>query len=271
MNGMPSAEIPRYSSTANGAVSPDALILEEEATMKYTAFWLTLAAACAFSARRRFAQGAGQGQHEVGSGVGNPSRKRVPAREPIMPDKGRLARTDRAARVSAAARIQTRSARGTSKPAVQAAQWQGPDSAAPINNGAVVNPGGPMQPAQRHAAGTPHDWRFVYNNGMWWYYLPNKTWAYYQNGGWQNYEQNVPHIAERPNRTTRLPEATTHNQPENKTPSNNATQNNKSNNSINANKNNTNKNNNANSSKTNNPNETKKANKTNANQNAGKL
>ena len=41
--------------------------------MKYTSFWLTLAACCAFSVGTAFGQGAGQGQHQAGSDTGNPS------------------------------------------------------------------------------------------------------------------------------------------------------------------------------------------------------
>jgi hypothetical protein len=30
-------------------------------------------------------------------------------------------------------------------------------------------------------------WRYRYDNGAWWYWLPNNRWMYYDNGAWQDY------------------------------------------------------------------------------------
>src|SRR5580700_9823351 len=30
-------------------------------------------------------------------------------------------------------------------------------------------------------------WRYRYDNGAWWYWLPNNRWTYYDNGAWQDY------------------------------------------------------------------------------------
>ena len=30
-------------------------------------------------------------------------------------------------------------------------------------------------------------WRYRYENGAWWYWMPNNRWTYYDNGGWQDY------------------------------------------------------------------------------------
>lgn len=31
------------------------------------------------------------------------------------------------------------------------------------------------------------DWRYVFHDGRWWYWMPNSSWMYWDHGGWQNF------------------------------------------------------------------------------------
>jgi hypothetical protein len=37
------------------------------------------------------------------------------------------------------------------------------------------------------SVGTSDSWRYVQQDGMWWYYQPNNQWLYWANGQWNNY------------------------------------------------------------------------------------
>jgi hypothetical protein len=149
--------------------------------MKYTAFWLTLAAACAFSAGSALAQGAGQGHHEVGSGSGNPSVE--------APSNGGIGGNNTSGQGhygpngSGGAAI---SGGPNSNAAGQGQFEAGGSGGGPVENAGPSNNG--VQAPQQINRG-PNDWRFVYSNGMWWYYQPDNSWTYYQNGSWQNYDE----------------------------------------------------------------------------------
>ena len=36
----------------------------------------------------------------------------------------------------------------------------------------------------------PDEWRYKYEHGEWWYWMPNNHWTYYDKGAWQNYAAN---------------------------------------------------------------------------------
>ena len=167
--------------------------LRVESAMKHTAFWLTMAACCAFSAGSALAQGAGQGQHEVGSGVDNPSVPAGVGSGVNNPGQGTFGPNG-----SSGADI---SSGPNSNAAGQGAfEAGGPGGAV---NGAVVNPGGPIvgTAPQYQVVPGPNGWRFVFSDGMWWYYQPDKSWVYFQNGGWQNFHE--PRTASRTDEANR--------------------------------------------------------------------
>lgn len=222
---MANAEHPVYL-TAIGAVTTTFFCLGDEA-MKYTAFWLTLAAACAFSVGSALAQGAGQGQHEVGSGVGNSS---TPAGTGSGDHVGQAkngpngslgagvpsgVHNDSAGQgkheaggsgggnneVSPRSPITTEP-RPVVAPDSRAAQPQ-PDlttSKEIRNDNNKPMSRNQIQGEGRMNNGNENDWRFVFNGGMWWYYQPDNSWSYYQNGSWQNYNENEPRTASRMDR-----------------------------------------------------------------------
>lgn len=55
---------------------------------------------------------------------------------------------------------------------------------------AKVNTAGPVTTKDEPEA-TPaadDDWRFVWKDGLWWYYMPDETWMVHQNGAWVKYD-----------------------------------------------------------------------------------
>ena len=55
---------------------------------------------------------------------------------------------------------------------------------------ANVQSSGPVT-AKDNAEAAPaadDDWRFVWKDGMWWYYMPDETWMVHQNGAWTKYD-----------------------------------------------------------------------------------
>ncbi|MBL9084862.1 MAG: hypothetical protein JNK76_23870 [Planctomycetales bacterium] len=48
----------------------------------------------------------------------------------------------------------------------------------------VVAPG----TAAAAAPAANEDWRFVWKDGMWWYYMPDQSWMVHVDGGWQSYD-----------------------------------------------------------------------------------
>ena len=248
--------------------------------MRYTAFWLTLAACCAFSAGSALAQGAGQGHHEVGSGVGNPSVGAGAGAGVNHAGQGTFGPNGSSGADISSGPISGQAGQG---------HFEAGGSGGGANVG-TVNPGGPIigaVPGQQYNAAPNgnqnanmnrgEDWRIVYNDGVWWYYHPDKSWSYFQNGTWQAYHE--PRMASR--NTDHQGEVMPNNQPENKTPANNKLQNNKANHSNTTNPNNVHPNNaqptnahpnNANSNNTNSSNANKpNTTKPNENPNARKL
>jgi len=73
---------------------------------------------------------------------------------------------------------------------------------APVTGGISTVPGGPIaNPSLAGSGMTNHvgvnnqvranvqtqDWRLRSDNGYWWYWTPQNTWMYYNNGNWVNY------------------------------------------------------------------------------------
>jgi hypothetical protein len=46
----------------------------------------------------------------------------------------------------------------------------------------------PSQPATN----TGEQWRYVFKDGMWWYYQPNNQWVYWFDNQWNNYVEGAP-------------------------------------------------------------------------------
>lgn len=173
--------------------------------MKYTAFWLTLAACCAFSAGTAFAQGAGQGQHEVGSGVGNPS-------EPAGGGGGIGGNN-----TSGQGHYGPNGSGGANEPSNihNGSPGQGhfeaggsgggynaaPNAVYPAPQPQIVGPNNARQGQMGRMNAGPNDWRFVYSDGIWWYYQPDNSWTYYTNGSWQNFNEPRTARVEREHRT----------------------------------------------------------------------
>lgn len=71
----------------------------------------------------------------------------------------------------------------------------GPIARAQSGPEAGVKSGASDAPAPNTSENTPtaaspgdDDWRFVWKDGLWWYYLPNETWMVHVDGQWQTYE-----------------------------------------------------------------------------------
>jgi len=73
---------------------------------------------------------------------------------------------------------------------------------APVTGGISTVPGGPIaNPSLAGSGMTNHvgvnnqvranvqtqDWRMLLDNGRWWYWTPQNSWMYYNNGNWVNY------------------------------------------------------------------------------------
>ncbi len=91
-----------------------------------------------------------------------------------------------------------------SQPASNGLTSNGAPSGAPASNLVVGNNSNPLlvgspatspglmqmpAGATATAATQTYDWRYVNYNGMQWYWTPNNTWLYYQNGAWQPFTQ----------------------------------------------------------------------------------
>jgi hypothetical protein len=80
---------------------------------------------------------------------------------------------------------------------------------APATGGISTVSGGPTaNPLQNGTAMTNHisvdnqvraniqtqNWRLCLDNGRWWYWTPQNSWMYYDNGNWVNYNAGGPNV-----------------------------------------------------------------------------
>jgi|GEM_PF-6907883 len=58
---------------------------------------------------------------------------------------------------------------------------------APLGPAAAVN-APELAPHLAPATQSDNQWRFKYYNGRWWYWMPDETWVYWQDGRWLHYD-----------------------------------------------------------------------------------
>jgi hypothetical protein len=66
--------------------------------------------------------------------------------------------------------------------------------ASPSIGGTLPGPGGQIHsgvPANPAPAAAADDWRYLWNDGCWWYWTPQNRWMWYRDGRWLPYDGTV--------------------------------------------------------------------------------